>query len=325
MHQAAPCHARGCLESDGNAVGRAIHPQGLPGLLKQKPLFPYFLSEYNPKLFDEVEEGTIKKHSLFFTLLMLVAITIPMPAANAAVLVARDCNVNARIMKVSTGADGVLIEGGITNSASSVCQCVDIRIQVYTLSSRSDRTGTPVGVTNARVTGLSPRIEKKFRAKLSGRPGGIAKANILSLTKCSAPARPARPARPAAPPPPPSRSTGTPAQCHLSGLLLAETFDPEYVDMQGGVYGAKKRAHLSEIYLYDPDRGSASRRTSPLRNAAPDKRQFTFRNLELGKTYELSLPAGWNFQSGQQTRVKCTHPDKTTRTPDLRVSFTSGG
>jgi hypothetical protein len=264
----------------------------------------------------------MKKSMLWYSLLVLAAILIYIPTSLAEVL-GPNCKVNARIQRI-TISGGVAIEGGITNFANDTCNCVIIKLQVKSLSSKSDREGTPIGITSARVTGLRPRIEKKFHAQLlEPRPRGYATADIHSLERCpvrrTTPPPPPR-VRPATPPPP-----RTSATCHISGTLVANTFDPEYVDMQQGIYGPTKRAHLLRIFLVDREDSSAKRRSALLQNAGKGKRRFLFQNVVLGRSYELSLPTGWNFQHGQQTAVRCTRAGSTSKTPALYVRFVAEG
>lgn len=264
----------------------------------------------------------MKKSMLWNSLLVFFTISIYIPTSLAEVL-GPDCNVVARITKVSTGR-GVAIDGGITNFANSTCGCVVIKIQVKSLSSKTDREGTPIGFTSARVTELRTRLEKPFHAELlEPRPRGYATAEIHSLAKCRV--RPATPppqtrVRPATPPPP-----QTQANCHIAGTLLADSFTPEYVDMQQGVHGQKKRARLMRIFLVDRENSSATPRSALLQDAGKGKRRFIFENVVLGRSYELSLPIGWNFQQGRQTTVSCARAGTTSNMPDLYVTFVAEG
>jgi hypothetical protein len=153
----------------------------------------------------------------------------------------------------------------------------------------------------------------------SGTPGAKVKVSLSKGSVCRVAVTPTGARHRATPP----RRRET---CNISGTLTAGSFSVEYLDYSRGVMNPRKmRTSLERINLIDTENRSANRRSAVLEPVGRGNRRFLFKNVEVGKIYELALPPGWNFEYGAQTRVRCTDAGRTSRTPALKVRFVSEG
>ena len=204
------------------------------------------------------------------------------------------------MVSVSHGSDWVgdkiIVTGEIQNKTNQTYPCLML---VFHLLESQGGSLKIVGQDAITVRGIGPKQIMAYRGKLKT-ANAITHASTMT---CADPV-----------------AKKTSKRCHISGALVAKTFSTEYRETPSG---PNKRAELRHIFLIDPENRSAKPRQADLRVAGKDrgKRQFLFRNVERGRTYQLALPGHWSFHHGQQSLVDCTRADSTQHTNDLRVRF----